>query len=220
MYLYSHSQLHGLHLVDLSNVVVYVTQSMPSGTVHVTNCRHLELVLKESQQLRLHDSTDLTCHVNATIGAILEGCTRIVFAIPPVVSTTTTSSSMTLLSTEQPQDERQGLVLLDAKDFDWLRTGVPSPNFKVIEQKDTPSPPLDPQQKEEVETISNVPKPNEVLQTPSNPSGEIPVQCQSTELTHVSTETCNSDVINTSGEVAVAADKNSDVDDDDDGDEL
>lgn len=186
-------------------MVVHVTQSMASGTVHVTNCHNLKLVLKESQQLRLHDSTDLTCHVNATIGAILEGCTRIVFAIPPAVSTTSST-----LSSEQNETQ---VLLLDAKDFDWLRTGVPSPNFKVIEQ-DTPSPPLDPQQKEEVETIVDVPSPDE-MQTPSNPTGVCPVPYQSTKLTQTSTEMCNSDAINTRGKMTATADKKSDVDDDD-----
>ena len=60
----------------------------------------------QSQQLRLHESSDLQCRVDVSAGAILEECTRITFV---------TSSPL----------------LLDVNDFDWLRSGVSSPNYTV-----------------------------------------------------------------------------------------
>lgn len=75
------------------------------GAVHVTRCRHSTIAL-QSQQLRLHESSDLQCRVAVSAGAILEECTGITFV---------TSSPL----------------LFDVKDFDWLRSRVPSPNYTV-----------------------------------------------------------------------------------------
>ena len=143
-------------MVNLSHVSIHVTQAMVTGNVHVTNCHHVTLVLKEGQQLRLHDSTDLTCHVNVTICAILEGCTRIVLAIPPQSTPSTSTQSENPLKNPENIDsliknEQDQTVLLDAKDFDWLRSGIPSPNFTVVE-KGTPSQPSEPSEKAETPT--------------------------------------------------------------------
>ena len=54
-----------------------------------------------AQQLRLHESTDLTRRVQLHAGAILEDCTRVVFFV------------------EKETD-------VDVKDFNRLRTGIPS----------------------------------------------------------------------------------------------
>jgi hypothetical protein len=75
------------------------------GAAHMNQCRHFTIALR-SQQLRLHESSDLQCRVAVSVGAILEECTRITFL-------------------SSPQH------LLDVKDFDWLRNGVPGPNYTV-----------------------------------------------------------------------------------------
>ena len=81
--------------------------------IHVTDCHNGSSIHARAQQLRLHESTDLTCTVDLAAGAILEDCTRLVFY--------NTSSSPT--STNN----------LEVRDFNWLRTGIPSPNFKIIQ---------------------------------------------------------------------------------------
>jgi hypothetical protein len=133
--------------MNLSHVTIFATHMRSTGAVHVTNCHVVTLVLSETQQLRLHDSTDLTCHVPnpATIGAILEGCTRIVFVIPPSSSSVQQSA---IASNYRPAEDSRASAatrqptppLLDAKDFNWLRTGIPSPNFSVIVQEPPPVP--------------------------------------------------------------------------------
>ena len=98
-----------LHMVNVQDSVVRVTPHAIQGAAHVTNCHRSTIVLR-SQQLRLHESTDLTCRVQVSAGAILEDCTRVVF---------------------QCQPQAPGAPPLDVKDFDWLRNGIPSPNFRV-----------------------------------------------------------------------------------------
>jgi hypothetical protein len=143
--IHSHWPLQGLHLMNLSHVTIFVTHLMSTGAVHVTNCHMVTLILSETQQLRLHDSTDLTCHVPnpATIGAILEGCTRIVFIIPPssvqpsIAPIHGSAQDWDSAGTRQEKQKQPPPTppLLDAKDFNWLRTGIPSPNFSVIVQE-------------------------------------------------------------------------------------
>lgn len=99
-----------LHLLNVSNTTV--TCQPPVRTVHVTDCHKLTLRRIQAQQLRLHESTDLECHVCISAGVILEDCTRVVFY----------------------SNDCDGL---DVRDFNWLRAGVPSPNF-VIEQETEP----------------------------------------------------------------------------------
>jgi len=98
-----------LHMVNVQDSVVRVTPHAIQGAAHVTNCHRSTIVL-QSQQLRLHESTDLTCRVQVSAGAILEDCSRVVF---------------------QCQAQATGAPPLDVKDFDWLRNGIPSPNFRV-----------------------------------------------------------------------------------------
>ncbi len=61
------------------------------------------------QQLRLHGSTGLDCYVFFEGGAILEDCSRVTFW------------------------RRRDVSMGDVRDFNWLKNGVPSPNF-VIEE--------------------------------------------------------------------------------------
>ena len=140
--------------MNASNLTIYVTQAMTPGSVHVTNCSGATIVLVECQQIRLHDSEDLTCHVEqnaSSVGAILEGCARIVFSISP-----------SSLSDEQ----RHQPLLLDAKDFNWLRNGIPSPNFRVVVEE----PPLPPGYGKEVPQGSMIQPPIQEQTNKAEPS--------------------------------------------------
>jgi hypothetical protein len=88
-------------VVQSSKTTIRVTEPV-SSAIHVTDCHDCSVHAK-AQQLRLHESTDLECHVDLVAGAILEDCTRVVFVSNNV----------------------------DVKDFNWLRTGIPSPNFCI-----------------------------------------------------------------------------------------
>ena len=73
-----------------------------SSSIHITGCSECE-VHCSSQQLRIHQSCDLVLQVEMLAGAILEDSSRLLFR----------GSN------------------LDVKDFNWLRAGVPSPNFRI-----------------------------------------------------------------------------------------
>jgi hypothetical protein len=88
-------------VVQSSKTTIRVTEPV-SSAIHVTDCHDCSVHAK-AQQLRLHESTDLKCHVDLVAGAILEDCTRLLFVSNNV----------------------------DVKDFNWLRTGIPSPNFRI-----------------------------------------------------------------------------------------
>ena len=76
----------------------------------MTACRGLELYAT-CHQLRMHESNTLDCYVTVGSGPILEDCTNIVF-----------------------RASRKDDLVYDAKDFNWLRNGIPSPNFCVVEE--------------------------------------------------------------------------------------
>jgi hypothetical protein len=94
-------------------VTICVRESIQSA-VHITSCQHVQLTAV-AQQLRLHESTDLTCRVQWQAGAILEDCTRVVFFVEKT----------------DTDEETNTVVDCDVKDFNWLRTGIPSPNFTI-----------------------------------------------------------------------------------------
>eukprot|EP00980_Cylindrotheca_fusiformis_P027868 scaffold22560_cov135-Cylindrotheca_fusiformis.AAC.79 len=89
-----------LHIVDTSDTEIILDD--PARAIHVTNC-HTSSLNAFAQQLRLHKSTDLTCTVEVSAGAIMEDCTRLVFCSE----------------------------MIEVKDFNWLRSGVASPNFEI-----------------------------------------------------------------------------------------
>lgn len=60
----------------------------------------------------MHDSRALKCRVTVGSGPILEDCTDILFY----------ASS-------------KNDMVHDAKDFNWLRNGVPSPNFCIVKEE-------------------------------------------------------------------------------------
>ena len=97
-----------IHLLNITHCHVVVSQGV-EGAIHVSSCGHLELVAS-CHQLRLHESQYLKCHVKVGSGPILEGCSNILFF----------ASSKTDL-------------VRDTKDFNWLRNGVPSPNYSIVD---------------------------------------------------------------------------------------
>ena len=103
-FLSSDKSVQALHIVESSHLTICVREPIQSA-VHITSCQHVQLTAV-AQQLRLHESTDLMCRVQLHASAILEECTRVVFFV------------------EKETD-------IDVKDFNWLRTGIPSPNFTI-----------------------------------------------------------------------------------------
>ncbi len=72
-----------------------------ASSIHITSCQHCT-IQAHAQQLRIHDSQMLKLEIDLVAGAILEGSHDILFQRP-----------------------------VEVKDFDWLRAGVPSPNFRI-----------------------------------------------------------------------------------------
>ena len=71
-----------------------------ASSIHITDC-HDCWIEGKSQQLRIHGSQNLSISVDLVAGAIIEGSQDIVFQ-----------------------------RMVEVKDFDWLREGMPSPNFR------------------------------------------------------------------------------------------
>jgi hypothetical protein len=104
--------LQALQLLDTTHTTIDLQYAPIQSAVHVTGCHHLTLLCLESQQVRLHESTHLTIHIhNCSASAILEDCSDILFVV-----------------TQQQQQQQQ---TFEAKDFNWLRMGIPSPNFRI-----------------------------------------------------------------------------------------
>lgn len=97
-----------IHLMDVCDSSILITNSI-DGAIHVTDCHNLTL-RSTCQQLRLHGSTGLECYVLFKGGAILEDCSRVTFW------------------------KRRDAPVGDIRDFNWLKNGIPSPNFIVEEE--------------------------------------------------------------------------------------
>jgi hypothetical protein len=171
--------VQALHIVESSHVTICVREPIQSA-VHLTSCQHVQLTAV-AQQLRLHLSTDLTCRVQLHAGAILEDCTRVVFFV----------------------EKETGV---DVKDFNWLRTGIPSPNFSIQIQKV--------KEKKSAPIIAAI-----------EMSGDIPVQQVTLQAEQLQLSSSVAASLETDKIEAVVMDSNdvqpvADVDDDDDDDEL
>lgn len=100
-----------IHLMSIHDSSILIPNSI-DGAIHVTDCHDLTL-RSTCQQLRLHGSIGLDCHVLFKGGAILEDCSRITFW------------------------KRRDVPVGDIRDFNWLKSGIPSPNFVVEEESQT-----------------------------------------------------------------------------------
>ena len=78
-FLSSDKSVQALHIVGSSYLTICVREPIQSA-VHITSFQHVQLTAV-AQQLRLHESTDLTRRVQLHAGAILEDCTRVVFFV-------------------------------------------------------------------------------------------------------------------------------------------
>jgi hypothetical protein len=162
-------------------VTICVREPIQSA-VHITSCQHVQLTAV-AQQLRLHESTDLTCRVQLHAGAILEECTRVVFFV------------------EKETDA-------DVKDFNWLRTGIPSPNFTIQTQQ--------PKEERSVPAIASVEIAMDII-----PVQQVTLQAEELQITSSVAASVETDKIEAvvmdskNGALPVVA-----VDDDDDDDEL
>lgn len=116
--------LHIRLLCDDPSCVVHSTASTIQsstciGAIHVTDCIRVSVEghgFPPVQQLRLHSSAFLSFGgIHITAGAILEGCHNVTFY-------------------QNSSDENNNTSKeLQIRDFDWLKPGVPSPNFSVFE---------------------------------------------------------------------------------------
>ena len=103
-----------LHISGLNQSTIEVTGNV-EGAIHVTAC-HETVLRSRCHQLRLHESSKLSLFVSSRAGPILEDCQEIRFMVDPTDATTR-----------------------DVKDFSWLRHGVPSPNFTVVDDAPLPA---------------------------------------------------------------------------------
>ena len=95
-------------MVDIVHVTIEVLSGPIASSIHITNCHNCQLkAVGSAQQLRIHESTGLRFQVPLVAGAILEESKDIVF----LFDGSNTDA--------------------DVKDFNWLRTGVPSPNYRI-----------------------------------------------------------------------------------------
>ena len=110
--------LEALHLVGLAHTTVTLSTRVASS-IHMTQCTDCRIYGATCQQVRIHESTNVRMTVESILllaGAILEDSKDIVFCVvhphSPDIGTTTSP-------------------LMDVKDFSWLRSGIPSPNFRI-----------------------------------------------------------------------------------------
>lgn len=112
-----------MHISDLSNTEIVIKAGAIAGAMHVTKCYGVNISCQSFHQLRIHESSDLRLSIGdaaSSGGVILEECTNLTFLIE--------SRHATPTSSDVASDETQ---LLEVKDFNWLRNGIPSPNFDI-----------------------------------------------------------------------------------------
>jgi hypothetical protein len=70
--------------------------------------------------------------VKILAGAILEDCTRVTF----YTTHTNTATTATTSATDKHDGNHTGSTL-DVRDFNWLRSGVPSPNYSIQQESES-----------------------------------------------------------------------------------
>ena len=115
-----------VHISNVSNTEIVVKEGAVTGAMHVTKCNGVKLSCQSFHQLRIHESSDLRFTIGdakSSGGVILEDCRNLTFIINCLTSGHSGAASDGVVS-----DETQ---LLDVRDFNWLRNGIPSPNFEI-----------------------------------------------------------------------------------------
>ena len=138
---YSTRQCQSIHIVNASDCTIAAHRAV-SGPVHVTNC-HGTTVSTACRQLRIHDCTAVTFRVWVKSGPIIENCTKMVFRGDPI-DVRRDEDAVGDGGNSGGADPSGGVchwdqaanMYHDVKDFCWLRTGVPSPNFTVVQRDD------------------------------------------------------------------------------------
>jgi hypothetical protein len=129
-----------------------------SGAIHITDCQYSTIKVSNlnsetnadknmnpslpisispsiAQQLRIHNSHYIQCYNVQTMidgSIILEDCDNITFHVVVFMSFvsdwTTTSPTTTTTTTSTIVERLQQRII---KDFNWLRNGIPSPNYTI-----------------------------------------------------------------------------------------
>jgi hypothetical protein len=117
-------QVPALYLIGVNNSTLIVSSNV-SSAVHITDCHQTTIRMeKTAQQMRIHKSDQLSIHVFQpwTNGAIImEDSNSVNFEV------NVNTSDPNLSCRGHSCDD----VVLDVKDFNWLRGNIPSPNFIV-----------------------------------------------------------------------------------------
>ena len=140
--------LPAVHFVGIQNTEIVFYNKSTNGnarvntTIHMTDCRGKSSLQLETpaQQLRIHKAVGLGVEMmneNAnnplpsrdwTRGSIiLEASKDVVFSVPPLAPTEREVSSTTSI-VERTKNHWHQIVV---KDFQWLRKGVASKNFRI-----------------------------------------------------------------------------------------
>ena len=105
----------------------------------MTNC-HGTTISAACRQLRIHDCTAVTFRVWVKSGPIIEHCSEMVFRCDPIDVRGVGGGGDGTGAGDNGGvchwDEAANMYH-DVKDFCWLRTGVPSPNFTVVQCSDS-----------------------------------------------------------------------------------
>ena len=119
--------LEALHLVGLAHTTVTLSTRVASS-IHMTQCTDCRIYGATCQQVRIHESTNVRMTVESILllaGAILEDSKDIVFCVVHPHSPDSSPTSPPMNSHHRPTTH------MDVKDFSWLRSGIPSPNFRI-----------------------------------------------------------------------------------------
>jgi len=141
-----HMPLPAVHFVGIENTeIVFYNKSTDGNahvntTIHMTDCRGKSSLQLETpaQQLRIHKAVGLGVEMmnentdnpsrDWTRGSIiLEASKGVVFSVPPLAPTEREVSSATSI-VERTKNHWHQIVV---KDFQWLRKGVASKNFRI-----------------------------------------------------------------------------------------
>lgn len=121
-------QYQSIHIINATDCTI-TSHLAVSGPVHVTNC-HGTTISTACRQLRIHDCTAVTFRVWVKSGPIIEHCSQMVFRGDPV---DVRGGGVDDGNGGVCHWDEDANMYHDVKDFCWLRTGVPSPNFTVVQ---------------------------------------------------------------------------------------
>mmetsp|Transcript_29574 Transcript_29574/g.44678 ORF Transcript_29574/g.44678 Transcript_29574/m.44678 type:complete len:493 (+) Transcript_29574:87-1565(+) len=122
-----------VHFIQVEYCTIDITTPILQGSIHVTSCHNTTLYCA-SNQLRIHDSSDVDFHVFVKSGPIIEDCSKIKFYGDYFSNHHCPWGQEDKEGTEEEDVKKMINQFRDVKDFNWLRTLVPSPNFSILEE--------------------------------------------------------------------------------------